>query len=463
METLSSAEERRLLDGVKQAVDLVDDQGKSPNEALTKVARDFSWSRGQLRSAVSAFNNGRQVAQWDNGADLMAKLADFPLADYDLIHDAIWGKAAAEKVAADRLGISPEYSLPPSFVRDPYREMLLSRDLAQMTKTAAWEPGTRHPSIQSDEHAALVDGHLDRMNMVEAYHHHQREKRAFEEARSQFSRAHDTLRVKLGLLENYFKKSAMDRLAFPLVDKAVQVYYGTAGEALMDSLAASFPREKRGSDADLRTSQPIARASQPFLHVEQAIAAAREVYRTKTAMDEAYVRLEKAAEARRPFVQSPSATNQEEPLSFSLFKEAGMFGDATKGILEKSLGGAAKKDIQDESLNLEEPEHENELRKIQAQAMLSEMMSDPDNPISGHDPDEVLAAYNKISKLSPRASTQPLATQTMLHKALSGGLEPFEVNDMNTIEKGVQKTHGSPLGVGLLGAKPFDVDEANRE
>src|ERR1017187_5014970 len=105
METLSSTEERCLLNGVKQAVDLVEDCGQSPNDALTKVARDSQWTRGQLRSAVSAFNNGRQVAQWQDSSSLMDKLAEFPLADYDLIHDAVWGAKAREKHASDRLGI----------------------------------------------------------------------------------------------------------------------------------------------------------------------------------------------------------------------------------------------------------------------------------------------------------------------------------------------------------------------
>lgn len=440
METLSSAEERRLLDGVKTAVDLVDHQGLTPNAALEKVARDNQWTRGHLRAAVSAFNNGRQVAQWNANEGILDKLAEFPLADYDQIHDGIWGAQAAEKQAADARGISPEYGLPPTFVRDPYQEMLRSRDLVKLAGDQA------APSLADPDPWTAPR---------KAWQAQQRQKRAFEEARSQFGRAHDNLRIRLKLLENYFQKAAFDRLAFPFVDNVVKTYWGLQGEALMDCLAAGCPREKRGSDMHYYTDRPVDLQAAPFTYVARAIEAAREVYRTKQALDEAAGSLEKAAEALRPFVETPSP-KREGPISVSLFKEAGLAADATKGLLDEALGGKSKDKIQDLSLDLEDPDHENELRKIRTQAILANLMNDPESPISGHDPDEVLDAYNKVSNLAPRAAESPLALETVLGQKLNGHLAPFEIKDINDIEKGVQQTHGSPLGVGLLGNKPFE-------
>ena len=40
MQSLSKSDEQQLLDGVKMAVSLVDDQGLSPNAALQKVLRE---------------------------------------------------------------------------------------------------------------------------------------------------------------------------------------------------------------------------------------------------------------------------------------------------------------------------------------------------------------------------------------------------------------------------------------
>jgi hypothetical protein len=90
------------------------------------------------------------------------------------------------------------------------------------------------------------------------------------------------------------------------------------------------------------------------------------------------------------------------------------------------------------------PDHENELRKIRAQVMLSEMMTDSDNPISGHDPEDVLEAYNDIAQFAPRVSEQPAAIQPLLAKRLAGNVEPFEVKEMGDIEKALSGTNIKP-------------------
>ena len=71
----------------------------SPNAALVKVSRDLSLLPGQTRAAVNAFNNGRQVAQWKANTPVLDKLAEFELADYDVIHETVWG--GSEKKAND--------------------------------------------------------------------------------------------------------------------------------------------------------------------------------------------------------------------------------------------------------------------------------------------------------------------------------------------------------------------------
>ena len=38
VDTLSAGEEKKMIDRIKSAVDLVDNQGLSPDEAITKIA-----------------------------------------------------------------------------------------------------------------------------------------------------------------------------------------------------------------------------------------------------------------------------------------------------------------------------------------------------------------------------------------------------------------------------------------
>ena len=94
-----------------------------------------------------------------------------------------------------------------------------------------------------------------------------------------------------------------------------------------------------------------------------------------------------------------------------------LIGGASKPLMESIIGGEGRdKAVAQAEENLGDPEHENELRKIKAQVMLADMMSDTDNPISGYDPEEVLEAYNNLSQLAPRLADQPAAVQPLLAK-----------------------------------------------
>ena len=436
METLTQPEELQMLNGVKKAVDLVDNQNLSPDAALEKVARDYKWSPGALRSAVSAFNNGRQVAQWRANDTAMDKLADFQLADYADIYDKIWG-SSVEKAAAD---ISPEYKQPPSWLRNSYEDRLRKTNVTvQLEKTAA----------DHDLDSAIAEVQQER-DMVRAYNAHAKEKRAFDDTRTKYALAHDMVRVYTRMLEGYFKKAAMDRLPFAAVEKAAAAYYGLQGRALFDLLAKSFPNEKRAADTRVYCEAPIDFEQAPLAWVKKAVDAAKEVFHMKESMDLAATRLEKTAETLRPFVQTSSnKSSQRETLSTSLIDDGmnktaimGALGlEALRETIRQHVGSAgAKDDVNSNWLDLEDPDHDNEMRKIRAQAMLNGMMSDPENPISGYDPEEVLSRYNELSQLTPRAIGQPAALQPMLLRSLAGNRSPFDVKEDLDIEKGLRES-----------------------
>jgi hypothetical protein len=120
-------------------------------------------------------------------------------------------------------------------------------------------------------------------------------------------------------------------------------------------------------------------------------------------------------------------------------KEAAL--DAALGqMLTKGVGSFPKsKDdlVTDAWTDLEDPHHQNELRKIRTHAMLHGMLTDPEDPISGHDPDKVLRAYNEISQMSPRLADHPAALRPLLRRRLEAHPEPFEAKEQTEIEKGL--------------------------
>jgi hypothetical protein len=134
---------------------------------------------------------------------------------------------------------------------------------------------------------------------------------------------------------------------------------------------------------------------------------------------------------------------------------ASMVGAGTKSMLDKALGpGGRKEDVEKAWLDLEDPDHENEMRRIKAEAMLAGMMADEENPVSGYDPDQVLTAYNEIAQMAPRAAEQPAALQPLLAKRLAGNMEPFEVKEIAELEKGLKDVKQPTPNTQLLSNAP---------
>src|SRR6185503_16428952 len=108
MAELTSADERKLFDAVKQANASVQ-QGDDPTTAVEKVARAMSLQPGQISLVAHAYNTGRQLDQQQRGGSILDKVASFPLARADEVIQRIHG---AEKEAAE---VSPSYLAPPDW------------------------------------------------------------------------------------------------------------------------------------------------------------------------------------------------------------------------------------------------------------------------------------------------------------------------------------------------------------
>jgi len=414
----------------------------SPDEALTKVARDMQWTPGFLRTAVSAFNTGRQVGQWKANDTIMSKLASFDLADYNKIKAEIWGGGKEKKASAAYSGPrSIDYMFPPSFIRDDCKEWL---------DAIPYEaPATEKRA--SDTAALVMPSGPTSVSPNKVWREQNRLKRAFDESRARFNKAHDDVRLCIRELETYFHKAAMDRLPFAAVQYAAETYYGEPGRVLFDVLKRSSSSEKRASESSMYVG-PMNRKAAPFTWIERAIDAAQEIGRSKQAMDDAYSEMEKVANS--PFVQAPP-TAAELLSGFSIEKSGSVLdmigGAGIKAMLDTTIGGDPASRRDKAWTELEDPEHENELRSIQTQALLGGMLNDPKNPVSGYPRDRVLSAYNDIAALAPRVASQRAALQPLLAKQLAGHTEPFEAKEMIDMEKAMRETEApTPLSRSLL-------------
>jgi len=449
MQTLSESDERRLLDGVKSAVSLVDNQGMTPNAALQKVAEQFEYSPGFLKAACNAFNTGRQLAQWNSEDSILDKLASFPLADYDAIHGKMWG-ASQEKVAAVAAH-SPRFRS----YDDIERHTLLHASLPVEKQAAAAET---HPLV-ADEQAV---NRLKKASAVCEF-----SQRQFEAARADKTAAEGRLNFKIQELGDYFAKFAHDRLAFAQVEYGAATYFGEAGKALMDCVSERFPREKRASAYPKQWKgffHSVDRNREPYSLIDAVIKQADAVFETTSAFDVATKKLAEAKADLLPFVQPRQEKEEaEEALTTSLIPDAvgekkadilsglaGGFGLGAARAFGEQAANSGEKQLESQIADLESPEHLNELRKIRAQTVLTQMMSDPENPVSGYDPEEVLHAYNEMVQLSPRLADQPAAVGPMLNKRLAGHTEPFEIGEALKLEKGLKDTQAPPSSTANL-------------
>lgn len=454
MQSLSKSDEQMLLDGVKQAAALVDNQGLSPNAAMQKVAEELQYSPGFLKAACNAFNNGRQLAQWNANDSVLDKLASFPLANYDEVHNEMWGKTQEKAASVSMFG--PKFDT----YEDQSRRDLLNMDLSSFEKAASAEPEV-HPLV-ADEYAE--------MRSKRAYSNFEFARRQLEEARREKSANDDRLNLKLHLLENYFRKFAYDRLPFAQVEHGVATYFGEPGKALMGYIAERFPREKRASDHQSTWDgfqQPVNRKQQPYTLVADCIKQAKDLHAAVVNLNDAEEKFAAAKEGVAPFSQPRSAeSNGSQPiLTPSLIfdgsgeKQANMFSGISGGLglgaaksLAEGLGGNEKQQIENQISDLDSPEHLNEMRKIRAQTVLTQLMSDPESPLSGYDPEEVLTAYNEMVQLSPRLADQPAAIAPLLNKRLMGNTEPFEVGEQLKLEKGLKDVQAPQAAT-----KPVDL------
>jgi len=226
----------------------------------------------------------------------------------------------------------------------------------------------------------------------------------------------------------------------------------------MDHVAGKFQKEKRAADHKaswVGFQQEVDWKKEPYTLIDATIKQARDYYKSALALQNLEI---KAAEAKeittsfyRPYVPSypdsrpPSVNLMEEKRGAAL--ASGLGGGLGLG-LASSIAGLARdshdKLVDKQIRELDAPDHLNELRKIRAQTVLTQLMSDPENPLSQYDPEEVLGKYNEMVQLSPRLADQSASIGPLLNKRMLGNTEPFEISELLKMEESAKKTQTSP-------------------
>lgn len=377
---------------------------------------------GHVTLLVHAYNTGRTTRQREVGSDLFEKAADFTLADPAVIAEELYPtNIKAAQVLYEETVVSHEYLISPAGMiarrEDRLQKAASAKRVAEMQKSAAVVPAAKE--LPRDEHMTLV-----KVKMKVASNN-----RRLEEDRARVSHAMDKAAAAFDELRQHFKQAA----DMPYGDARLQVELriGEAGLKVLDRVVEDNPRLTKQA-ATTRTYMGPCPAADLTQKVIDALA---HWQHCKTAHEILAAGLAKTnEELLRPFDQRPSS-----PITLSCFdKEANSFAwGMTGGAVKDVLGGLAKtisppneKLLQRSMQELNDPQHESQLRNIRTQATLQDLMAN-DDVISGYPSDEVLSAFNEIGGLSPRSTDQRLVMQSLLRRRLAqGALDGFEINQL---------------------------------
>jgi len=431
---LSSHDERLLLSGVQQAVRLVDDDGYTPNDAIAKIARDMNFTPGMLKTACFAYNTGRQLAQWKTQDSVLDKLASFPLADHEAVSAIVFAPKA--KTAA--------YIPPESVPLRKYESSFL----------ALTEPKVKTEKVANDVAQKPVFAPQKAPSMAAV-------KQAEEQARTQKLAAEQTLERELLSLVRYFQKFAYDRKPFAQVEWFSRLRNPDYGAAVFDYLGVAFPKEKRAEAYPLtweKFGEAVDYTAEPYTTVDRAVSAITAALDATNAYEDAQKQVRAAIEREyspaadqlypKPTIDTLLGTitvpGTDEKLASFGFTDALSFM-AGRHLASRSQDDYAKKQHQvaEKAVEFDDPAHLNELRKIRAQTALSQLLSDPDDPLSEADPGHVLEAYNSLVHMAPRLADQPEALGPLLRKRIVGKQEPFEAAEVLKFEEGLRKVQPS--------------------
>ena len=465
-QTISKEAESRILDHISKVAEAVD-EGMNPTEAVIKVAKGFGLQPNVIRLVSRAYNTGRQESQRKSASSIMDKFASFPLADGEAALQAIYpNHVDTPSVAQQKTAVSLDYFRPPDFAGLPERRHREKIARAPM------------PSLIENPVPAYEESSEQRMKR--AWFLFEKEKRAHEEVRYQATAARDNFLLAIGRLGSYFKEGG--DVSFEQADWVAKTYLGKMGDCMMrvveqrnvgKKVKAPEPSSAEGKEAldflnSLKTKsassstqppQSINWEAAPYTLMRALVKSAESLLtmqRVKLASEE---KLSKTAEGLRPFVltRSPQSIipRQEKTAFGSFLPIAGGIG--LKSVLDKTLTPKPTSElVEDKWMELEDPEHESELRKIRAQAMLQDFMAN-DEVISGYNPDEVMRAYNEVSQMTPRGSTQSGIMRPLIRRRLQGHMEPFEAEQATNIEKGLAQTSNPTPATQRLGNAPTTI------
>ncbi len=432
MQKISRETETKLLRSLEKVASQVQD-GERPSDAIIKVARDDDMPIGHVQLMIQAYNNARYNQQRQSSSILSEKTAHFPLADPDVIYEALFPgnvkEAHARSLQTDPNVVSDEYTREP----EPLEPNRFS--MSPFTKEAkVLQPEHQHPH---EPHYFMKRAH----GLLKELENEHAEKRRL------MSDARDKVAMAFGELHDYFSYMPLDRYPFPFIKDACIALHGEEARPIFDKLAEMRPKLNK---EEVTRPYRVMINDPPVSLVGDCLEKVAEYTRryqgletfSKEAGEASYEVLSRFL----PQTQQPlrgSLLKHREKRAFNVGMLASPVGEVGKHLMGQELAGQIRGTMEPKAperleqkslLGLMDPAHEQKLRGIRAQAVFHDLMSN-DEFLSGADPEAAAKVYNEVVKVSPRAADQPLLMRALLRRYMAQGtVDPADVQQLAEIE-----------------------------
>jgi hypothetical protein len=457
---LSKQSEKRILEALEKVSSLVA-TGEHPNDAIYKIASEQKLPAGHVRLMVNAVNTGRTNSHRATADDPLEKAAEFPLAEADTILSRLYpdNVKTAAAIFLEKV-VDPQYNRSPSWLKDHKRTKTASAPIS--FKMTDKKPVVEHDPDRDVKRAmALV----------------QRNGHTVDAARLRVERLRQQAVKTAEELRTYFKRPG--HIPFAEVKENAVIMFGKTAATILNVVNPT-----KAQLAEKRSSFELNTAAAPFTTIKNAIALAVEFKQAQ----EAYVAAVKTAndDAHRvlsPFAPGPEAGRSVLGLQFSqttektsnlgnLFSSAlGMtaLGDIAKDVGKKVPGMQPSSDLERKDMqSLMDPAHDMEIRNIQSEALLNDLIAN-DEVIRGHDPEDVIDAFNEVSQLAPYAVNKKAIMRDLMRKRLAGGgaaLDQFTVSDALKSQQSLRDLNtvdpGALAAMSSVGVLPSAVQPTSR-
>lgn len=400
MTAISPKQKERL----QNALDRITDEcsnGSDPNDAIVKIAKDMDLHEDELPLLVRGYNVGATNAQWKSTKDQQIKLAEFPIADIDVINNRLY-PAQIKTAGVRRQKVDNTFVKSASTIFEGCFNKKYDYNALPMTKSAEhfdWKNDLQE-MFKKEEAILQQIHHIQDDYMLKKY----AAKRDFDTKVEEFAEC----------LQNPYAPS------LEMMKQAAKDLTGVSGEKLIQYTLERFP-SVLNSPRLVKSAEAITSDSKFYKTLNSALTALDSYIKIDLEEKKAYAKcasaLEPVAKTRKEAVygdeMDQALLSPDEVYENQMKKQADSVIPSLDDYISRTSGPSWDLANPIERSALKELADRSPLRNQKVRSLLLDLMSS-DPYLRQQDPDVIAAAFNDLYEANPTDALKRIWLKTHL-------------------------------------------------